>query len=64
MKILLNLIFPTSGEVALFGCAPGDPEAQARIGYLPEAPYFYEYLNGPRIIGVLRQIVQCAVRAN
>ena len=50
MKILLNLIFPTSGEVSLFGRAPGDSEAQARIGYLPEAPYFYEYLNGRELL--------------
>jgi len=50
MKILLNLLFPTSGEVLLFGLPPGDVEAQARIGYLPEAPYFYEYLDGRELL--------------
>jgi len=50
MKILLNLIFPTSGEVSLFGLDPGDSEVQARLGYLPEAPYFYEYLNGRELL--------------
>ncbi len=52
MKILLGLLFPDApteeqeGRVLVFGRQPGDPEAQTRIGYLPEAPYFYEYLDG------------------
>ena len=50
LKIMLGLIFPTSGEITLFGQAPGNPEVQARIGYLPEAPYFYEYLNGRELL--------------
>ena len=50
MKILLNLIFPTAGEVSLFGLPPGDMEALTRIGYLPEAPYFYEFLNGRELL--------------
>jgi len=50
MKILLGLLFPTAGEVSIFGFAPGDPAAQARVGYLPEALYFYEYLNGRELL--------------
>ena len=50
MKILLGLIFPTEGEVSVFGRAPGDYEVQTRIGYLPEAPYFYEFLNGRELL--------------
>ncbi len=50
MKILLGLLFPTDGEVTLFGRPPGDSEVQARVGYLPEAPYFYEYLNGRELL--------------
>lgn len=62
MKILLNLIFPTSGEVSLFGREPGDAGAQARIGYLPEAPYFYEYLNGRELLAYYGQL--CNVPSN
>ena len=50
MKILLGMLFPTAGEAKLFGYAPGDAEAQRRIGYLPEAPYFYEFLNGRELL--------------
>ncbi|MHB9023865.1 MAG: ABC transporter ATP-binding protein [Armatimonadota bacterium] len=50
MKILLSLLFPTDGEAFLFGRSPGDPAAQAKIGYLPEAPYFYEFLNGRELL--------------
>jgi len=50
LKIILGLLFPTEGEVTLFDRAPGDPEVQKRIGYLPEAPYFYEYLNGREML--------------
>lgn len=50
MKLLLNLLFPTSGEVSLFGLPPGDSVVQERIGYLPEAPYFYEFLDGRELL--------------
>ncbi len=51
MKILLGLLFPNEGsEVLMFGRQPGDAEVQARLGYLPEAPYFYEYLSGRELL--------------
>ncbi len=50
MKILLGLLFPTSGDVSLFGKPAGDSYVQARVGYLPEAPYFYEYLEGRELL--------------
>jgi len=50
LKILLGMLFPTEGEVSLFGRTPGDPEVQRRIGYLPEAPYFHEFLNGREML--------------
>lgn len=45
IKCLLALIQPTSGKVELFGRSPTDPLARARVGYLPESPYFYDYLT-------------------
>lgn len=50
MKILLGLLFPTAGDATIFGHALGDPAARERIGYLPEAPYFYEYLDGRELL--------------
>ncbi len=50
MKILLGLIYPTKGEAYLFGREPGDNEVQRRVGYLPEAPYFYEFLTGRELL--------------
>jgi len=46
IKLLLGLIFPTSGEVSLLGREATHPEARSRLGFLPENPYFYDHLTG------------------
>jgi ABC-2 type transport system ATP-binding protein len=46
IKCLLNLAFADEGEFRYFGSTTLTPEAKARIGFLPERPYFYEYLTG------------------
>jgi ABC-2 type transport system ATP-binding protein len=45
IKILLGLLHATSGSVQVFGCSPRDVETKARIGYLPEESYLYNYLT-------------------
>jgi ABC-2 type transport system ATP-binding protein len=45
LKMLMGLIYPTSGDAQLFGHPVGDPNAKARLGFLPESPYFYDYLT-------------------
>src|SRR5215831_18199392 len=45
LKILLRLIFPTSGSASILNNDISDVEMHARIGYLPENPYFYDYLT-------------------
>ena len=45
IKILCGLIKPTSGTAAVFGEDVRTPQARRRLGYLPEQPYFYEYLT-------------------
>ncbi len=45
IKLLLGLIFPTTGSVRVFGCPPSDVHVKERIGYLPEESYLYKYLN-------------------
>ncbi|MFC1805719.1 ABC transporter ATP-binding protein, partial [Planctomycetota bacterium] len=45
MKLLLGLLFPTSGYVRLLGRPPRDVRVKNRIGFLPEETYLYPYLN-------------------
>ncbi len=45
IKILLNLIFPTSGKATILGRDVGDKDVRKFVGFLPENPYFYDYLN-------------------
>jgi ABC-2 type transport system ATP-binding protein len=45
LKILMRLIYPTSGEAQILGRPLDDMQMRARIGYLPEQPYFYDYLT-------------------
>ncbi len=46
IKILMGLIYPTSGTATMLGRGIGDPVAKAKVGFLPESPYFYDYLTG------------------
>ncbi|MFA6582984.1 MAG: ABC transporter ATP-binding protein [Elusimicrobiaceae bacterium] len=45
MKLLLGLLFPTSGGVEIMGLPAGTDEVKRKIGYLPELPYFYPWLT-------------------
>ena len=45
MKILMHLLHPTSGEARIQGEPAGNVAMHQRIGYLPENPYFYDYLT-------------------
>ena len=45
LKIVVGLIFADSGSVSIFGRDTGHPGARQPLGYLPEQPYFYDYLT-------------------
>ena len=45
LKIILGLLFPTRGRVAVFGLRPTDVRSKARIGFLPEESYLYPFLD-------------------
>ncbi len=45
IKLLLGLLFPTSGEAKVFGMPAADVRKNERIGYLPEESYLYRFLN-------------------
>ncbi len=46
MKCMLDLIYKDSGDVSFFGSDKLTMEIRRKIGFLPERPYFYEYLTG------------------
>src|SRR6266571_4422025 len=45
LKLLMRLIYPTAGGARILGRDINDISMHARIGYLPENPYFYDYLT-------------------
>lgn len=46
IKILLGLLAPGGGRATLMGLPAGVPAGRAQVGFLPEQPYFYDYLTG------------------
>jgi len=50
IKMLMGLIRPSSGEMHIFGGSPDELSTRARIGFLPEQPYFYDYLTPVEIL--------------
>lgn len=46
IKSLMGIIGPTSGEIRILGSDPQDTKVKQQVGYLPETPYFYDYLTG------------------
>jgi ABC-2 type transport system ATP-binding protein len=69
IKIILGLLEPTVGECKVFGVPSGRVDSRLKVGYLPEAPYFYRYLSGEelvrfygRICGVPKKVLKDRVR--
>ena len=50
MKLLMGLNFPTAGTATVLGEPIGSLAARRRIGYLPERPYFYDYLTASEFL--------------
>jgi ABC-2 type transport system ATP-binding protein len=50
IKVILNLIFPTSGRALLLGTSVNDPLVRRRVGYLPENPTLYDYLTPEELL--------------
>ncbi len=50
LKVLMGLIRPSGGQAELLGAPVGDREAKRHLGYLPESPYFYDYLTGRELL--------------
>jgi ABC-2 type transport system ATP-binding protein len=50
LKLLMQLIYPTSGTAEILGRPVGDVNVRRRIGYLPENPYFYDNLTAEELL--------------
>ncbi len=46
LKLLVGLIYPTAGRASILGHDVGEVATKAEVGFLPENPYFYDYLTG------------------
>jgi ABC-2 type transport system ATP-binding protein len=50
LKLLMQLIYPSSGRAEILGRRVGDVTVKRRIGYLAENPYFYDYLTAEEVL--------------
>ena len=56
LKMLMGLVYPTAGSARILGTEIGDPEMKAQIGFLPEQPYFYDYLTARELLDYYGQL--------
>ena len=50
LKLLMGLVFPTAGSARILGMEVDDPIVKAQVGFLPEQPYFYDYLTAKELL--------------
>jgi ABC-2 type transport system ATP-binding protein len=60
LKLLLDLLRPTSGTAELFGRPAGDAAVRGRLGFLPEQPNFYDHLTGEELVSYFAGLFGCA----
>ena len=56
LKMLMGLVFPTAGTARILGKDWTDPAVKAQIGFLPEQPYFYDYLTAHELLDYYGQL--------
>jgi ABC-2 type transport system ATP-binding protein len=56
LKMLMGLVFPTAGSARILDREWTDPEVKAQIGFLPEQPYFYDYLTAHELLEYYGQL--------
>src|SRR6202049_728674 len=50
VKMLLGLVFPTSGGAEILGCPVGDVKTRSKVGFLPEHFRFYDWLTSTELL--------------
>jgi ABC-2 type transport system ATP-binding protein len=58
IKLLLGLLFPTSGEISILGKTASDVGKNEKIGYLPEESYLYRFLNAEETLDFYGRLFQ------
>jgi len=58
VKLMLGLLYPTKGQIEVFGHSPRHVATKARIGYLPEESYLYRYLNSRETLDFFGNLFQ------
>ncbi len=53
IKVLTNLIRPSSGKVSVLGGSPSDLHVRLKTGFLPEMPNFYDYLSAREFLDIM-----------
>src|SRR5580704_8810581 len=56
LKMLMGLVYPTGGSAQILGMDINDPRMKAQIGFLPEQPYFYDYLTAGELLNYYGQL--------
>jgi len=56
LKLLMGLVYPTAGSAKILGLPVNDPRVKAQIGFLPEQPYFYDYLTARELLEYYAQL--------
>jgi len=56
LKLLMGLVFPSEGSARILGMEINDPRMKAQIGFLPEQPYFYDYLTANELLEYYAQL--------
>src|ERR1700740_3472609 len=56
LKLLMGLLYPTAGAARILGRDWTDPDIKAQIGFLPEQPYFYDYLTAHELLDYYGQL--------
>src|SRR5690349_12891487 len=56
LKLLMQLIYPTSGAARILGKPVGDVEVKKRIGFLAENPYYYDYLTAEEVLSYFARL--------
>jgi ABC-2 type transport system ATP-binding protein len=56
LKMLMGLVYPTAGSAQILSMDINDPRMKAQIGFLPEQPYFYDYLTAGELLNYYGQL--------
>jgi len=63
LKILMGLVFPSGGTARILGMELDDPRMKSQVGFLPEQPYFYDYLSARELLTYYGQLSGVGAKA-